>query len=154
MIDAEGSELMAEVFNVMTTEQKNSVPGDVAERIGRYMVKNGYRLVFERWYLQAKPDETTNNARRKFREEAAEEIYRLRNALAQSIETVGLLRREGVIPPGYRLQPISEFDALQKANVDPIHDKGIWSVSDDGKQIFSDEQHKEYSEKFAKKLNT
>jgi hypothetical protein len=60
MTDAEGSELLAEVFNRMTMEQKNSVPGDVAERIGRFMVKNGYRLVFTRWYLQAPPDETPN----------------------------------------------------------------------------------------------
>lgn len=56
MIDAEGSKLLAEVFNRMTTTQKNSIPGEVAGCIGRFMAKNGYRLVFARWYLQAPPD--------------------------------------------------------------------------------------------------
>ena len=50
-----GSELLAEVFNRMTTKQKNSVPPKVAERIGHFMVDNGYRLVFSRWYLQTPP---------------------------------------------------------------------------------------------------
>lgn len=56
LIDAEGSELLAEVFNRMTIEQKNSVSPEIAERIGNFMVKNGYRIVFTRWYLQAEPD--------------------------------------------------------------------------------------------------
>ncbi len=55
MIDAEGSELLAEVFNKMTTEQKNSIAPEMAARIGDFMVKNGYRLVFTRWYLQEPP---------------------------------------------------------------------------------------------------
>lgn len=55
MIDAEGSELLADVFNRMTKEQKHGVPEDKAKRIGEYMSQNGYRLVFDKWYLQAEP---------------------------------------------------------------------------------------------------
>jgi len=57
MIDAEASSLMREIFNMMTTEQKNSVPPDVARRIALFMTKNGYRLVFNRWYLQEETSE-------------------------------------------------------------------------------------------------
>ena len=54
-INEEGSELLAEVFNLMTKEQKESVPEDKAKRIGEFMFLNGYRFVFDRWYLQAEP---------------------------------------------------------------------------------------------------
>lgn len=56
MIDAEGSELLAEVFNKMTIEQKNSIEPEIAERIRKFMANNGYRIVFNRWYLQEPPD--------------------------------------------------------------------------------------------------
>jgi hypothetical protein len=52
----EGATLLAEVFNLLTQEQKLSVPQIIAGRIGAFMVRNGYRIVFGRWYLQAEPD--------------------------------------------------------------------------------------------------
>lgn len=55
LINAEGSELLAEVFNRMTADQKNAVPSETAGRIGQFMVANGYRIVFTRWYLQELP---------------------------------------------------------------------------------------------------
>ena len=51
----EGAEFLAEVFNRLTQEQKLSVPQEVAGRLGAFMVRNGYRIVFGRWYLQAAP---------------------------------------------------------------------------------------------------
>ncbi len=47
---------MAELFNRMTVKQKQSVPQDTALEISDYMVENGYRFVFSKWYLQAKPE--------------------------------------------------------------------------------------------------
>lgn len=49
----EGSALLAEVFNVLTDNQKNALPDDVKKRIGNYMFYNGYKMVFTRFYLQA-----------------------------------------------------------------------------------------------------
>ena len=57
MIDAEGSRLLADVFNTLTDEQKNIMPEDVAERIERFMTANGFRMVFGRWFLQCEPDQ-------------------------------------------------------------------------------------------------
>lgn len=54
-ISAEGSELMMELFNRMPIESLKSVPEPIAKRIGDFMVANGYRIVFDRWYLQAEP---------------------------------------------------------------------------------------------------
>jgi len=51
----EGAEFLAEVFNRLTQEQKLSVPQEAAGRLGAFMVRNGYRIVFGRWYLQAAP---------------------------------------------------------------------------------------------------
>lgn len=56
-INAEGSRLMMELFNRMPVEELNKVPGDIAKRIGEFMDANGYRLVFDRWYLQHAPKE-------------------------------------------------------------------------------------------------
>ena len=56
MIDAEGSRLLADVFNTLTEEQKNIMPEDVAERIERFVTANGFRMVFGRWYLQCEPE--------------------------------------------------------------------------------------------------
>lgn len=56
-ISAEGSELMMELFNRMPIESLKSVPEPIAKRIGKFMVDNGYRFVFDRWYLQADPKE-------------------------------------------------------------------------------------------------
>lgn len=56
MLDAVGSRLLMEVFNRMTFKQKKSVPKKLALEIGDFMVQNGYRLVFNRWYLQAEPN--------------------------------------------------------------------------------------------------
>lgn len=53
--DKEGSRLMTILFNMMTLEQKKLVPDHIAKRITRYAEFNGYRMVFNRWYLQAKP---------------------------------------------------------------------------------------------------
>lgn len=64
MIDAEGSELLREVFNRMTTEQKNSVAPEYATRISLFMHENGYRLVFSRWYYQADPLVPNNESNR------------------------------------------------------------------------------------------
>lgn len=61
MIDKEGSELLAELFNRMTKKQKLAVPQPMCYRISRFMVDNGYRFVFGRWYLQSKP--RTSNRR-------------------------------------------------------------------------------------------
>ena len=60
MSDKEGSELLAALFNRMTKKQKISVPQPMCDRISRFMVDNGYRIVFGRWYLQAEP--RTSNA--------------------------------------------------------------------------------------------
>ena len=62
MSDKEGSELLAALFNRMTKKQKISVPQPMCDRISRFMVDNGYRIVFGRWYLQAEP--RTSNAPR------------------------------------------------------------------------------------------
>ena len=56
MIDAEGSRLLADVFNTLTEEQKNIMPEDVAERIERFMTANGFRMVFSRWFLQCEQE--------------------------------------------------------------------------------------------------
>jgi len=50
------ADLIAELFNRMTTEQKNAVPGETAKAISRYMVGCGFRLVFDRWYRQFEPE--------------------------------------------------------------------------------------------------
>lgn len=55
MIDLEGSALLAEVFNQMTDEQKNKLPEDIINRLVKFITKNGYRMVFGRWYLQQRP---------------------------------------------------------------------------------------------------
>lgn len=60
MIDEEGSSLLAEVFNRMTDEQKNHLPPDITKRIVHFVIKNGYRLVFGRWYKQARPSPYRN----------------------------------------------------------------------------------------------
>lgn len=57
MIDREASELMAELFNRMYFEQKKNVPPDIAIRIGDFMIENGYKFIFGRWYLQDEPKE-------------------------------------------------------------------------------------------------
>ena len=58
MIDATGSRLLMELFNRMTVKQLKNVPKDLCLEIGDFMVQNGYRMVFNKWYLQAKPDDT------------------------------------------------------------------------------------------------
>lgn len=55
VIDAEGSELLADVFNHLTNEQKNRLHSDTIRRMCRFMDDNGYRMVFCRWYKQAEP---------------------------------------------------------------------------------------------------
>ena len=55
LVNAEGSALLALLFNDMTTQEKMEVPADKRERITNFMVANGYRFVFGRWYLQADP---------------------------------------------------------------------------------------------------
>jgi hypothetical protein len=54
--NAEGAALLAALFKVLTLKQKNSVPPEFAEQLGRFMFRNGYRVVFNNWYLQAEPD--------------------------------------------------------------------------------------------------
>lgn len=56
-LHAEGSALMMELFNRMPVADLKRVPEDIAKRIGDFMVANGYRFVFDRWYLQAEPKE-------------------------------------------------------------------------------------------------
>lgn len=46
---------MAELFNRMPIEALKDVPALIAKRIGDFMIANGYRIVFDRWYLQADP---------------------------------------------------------------------------------------------------
>lgn len=55
MIDVETSRLMMELFNRMTVKQKNNVDSEDAGKICDFMVANGYRLAFNKWYLQAEP---------------------------------------------------------------------------------------------------
>ena len=57
MIDEEGSRLLMELFNRMPTKQLQKVDKDISLEIGAFMYKNGYRMVFNRWYLQAPPGE-------------------------------------------------------------------------------------------------
>lgn len=40
----------------MTVEQLKAVPAEMAKRIGDFMMQQGYRLVFDRWYKQAPAD--------------------------------------------------------------------------------------------------
>lgn len=47
---------MMELFNRMTVKQKQSVDKHDSLKIGDFMYENGYRLVFNKWYLQDKPD--------------------------------------------------------------------------------------------------
>jgi len=54
-VSAGASELMAELFNRMPIEALKNVPEPIAVRIGDFMIANGYRIVFDRWYLQAEP---------------------------------------------------------------------------------------------------
>jgi len=54
-ISAGASELMAELFNRMPVDALKAVPEKIAVRIGDFMIANGYRIVFDRWYLQAEP---------------------------------------------------------------------------------------------------
>ena len=56
MIDTTGSRLLMELFNRMTQKQLLSVPKDLSLEIGDFMVQNGYRFTFNKWYLQAEPD--------------------------------------------------------------------------------------------------
>lgn len=63
VLNAEGSALMMELFNRMPIKAlRDDVPEDVQKRIGDFMVANGYRLVFDRWYLQAEPKEPDRRA--------------------------------------------------------------------------------------------
>jgi hypothetical protein len=55
-INAEASELLAELFNRMPIKELQAVPEPLARRVGEFMVANGYRMVFNRWYKQADPD--------------------------------------------------------------------------------------------------
>lgn len=55
LVNAEGSALLAILFNDMTVKEKMDVPADLRRRITDFMVANGYRFVFGRWYLQADP---------------------------------------------------------------------------------------------------
>lgn len=55
-IDKEGSELLAHVFNRMNIDQKNGLSDDVINRLTTFMINNGYRLCFDGWYLQLKPN--------------------------------------------------------------------------------------------------
>lgn len=54
--DGNAAEILAGLFNCMPTAAlKNDVPMDLARRIGAFMVANGYRMVFDKWYLQEPP---------------------------------------------------------------------------------------------------
>lgn len=55
VVDVELSRLMMELFNRMTHDQKMSVLEEDAHKISGFLVANGYRLVFGRWYLQEEP---------------------------------------------------------------------------------------------------
>jgi len=54
-IDKEGSTIIAVMFNDMSFDDKKEVSPEWASRIGVYMQNNGYRFVFNKWYLQAEP---------------------------------------------------------------------------------------------------
>lgn len=56
---AEGAALLAALFKILSLKKKNSVRPEFAERLGRFMFKNGYRVVFNNWHLQAEPDAPT-----------------------------------------------------------------------------------------------
>lgn len=56
-LHVEGSRLMMELFNRMPVKALKEVPEGIAKSIGDFMVANGYRFVFDRWYLQAEPKE-------------------------------------------------------------------------------------------------
>lgn len=60
MIDHEGASLLAEMFNKLSDEQKATLPEDTVNRMVRYITKNGYRMVFGRWYLQIRPSVYAN----------------------------------------------------------------------------------------------
>ena len=49
---ANSAAMLSELFNRMTVEQLKAVPSAIAERIGEFMLRQGYRLVFDRWYKQ------------------------------------------------------------------------------------------------------
>lgn len=64
VIHAEGSRVMMELFNRMPVAALKAVPEDIAKQIGDFMVSNGYRFVFDRWYLQAEPKEPVRPAQK------------------------------------------------------------------------------------------
>ena len=52
---AEGSELLAEYFNFSPIEVRKDFPDEKARLLGDFMRRQGYRMVFQKWYRQDEP---------------------------------------------------------------------------------------------------
>ena len=52
---AELAKLAADFFNAMPLQAVNKVDPKLAEKFGQLMIENGYRVAFNRWYLQEAP---------------------------------------------------------------------------------------------------
>lgn len=82
-----GSSLFAELFNRMPVKElKESVPIEIAKRIGDFMVSQGYRMVFDRWYLQAKPSPSSAIDKPMTAEIAEQKLNAVFNAWWNSLE--------------------------------------------------------------------
>ena len=54
LINQEGSKLFMELFNQSPKKILMAMPGTFCRRTEKFMVANGYRMVFGRWHLQEK----------------------------------------------------------------------------------------------------
>jgi hypothetical protein len=55
IVNAVISELVGDFFNNLPVQALKNIPVPIATRIGKFMFANGYRLVFDKWYLQDEP---------------------------------------------------------------------------------------------------
>lgn len=60
MIDREGARMLADVYNTMSDKQVVDMPADLIKQHSDFLIRNGYRLVFGRWYLQPRPSPYAN----------------------------------------------------------------------------------------------
>jgi len=51
MRDPEGSDLLAQAFNLLTDEQIKTLPKCFVDRTTNFLFKNDYRIRFGSWYL-------------------------------------------------------------------------------------------------------
>lgn len=60
MRDREGAGMLADVYNHLSDEQKINIPVNILRQHSDFLINNGYRLVFGRWYFQRRPSPFAN----------------------------------------------------------------------------------------------